>query len=1003
MPPSHDCHDNPRFSSSSGVLVDKPPYSAYRPSIDHSYPSALINPGLDSGNVGEDKVNILFWNVEGKNRFINALGDKYLDKDALIAGQDILFLSETWSVVPFSSRKLFNFSFSSAVKTQGRPSGGLEFYSSPSRTQKVISQSPHHICIVSSNFQVIGVYYKPSLEFDDLILDLVKALDACCDDIPIVLGGDFNLHYGTPDFRNLAELLEIFNISLVSDPSRISFDGVQGSSTPDHVFISTSPRISGVNVRTVPRPQSSHFPICVELSLNSVNTEAEKAEVFPESRLDVELCKTKLIPILSNLDITSPEVLADQICTTFSESRTIPPHHPRNRKNTFEIDKLIKETDESFELFQRYRTPFFKEVHFRCRRSLQAAVRRNNAAVKESLVAKLISDTRSNGIRALYRPAKKFAPSSSAVTLREWFDFFSNLYQSFNEPNLKHFQFPPTEEASHLCEDFSADEVKFALDHQSSGAVGFSGISPINLKAMSDLLAPILAKIFSSLLNGNHIPLSWLTSVFFFIHKKGSMDDPNNYRSLAIEDPFLKVLTTALTFRLSSFAESSGILPDFQFGFRKSLSTTSAVAILTECIKNAFNNKKRVYACFVDYKKAFDLVNRDKLLVKMQGLGIPFQICRLIYDILSGLRMRVRSNDMVSPPFPSFNGVPQGDPLSPLLYSLFTADLPSNLHQDGVELGQRGMFIKYILYADDLVLLAHDPSSLQGAVNSLSLYADKNDLVVNTSKTKCMVFHRGYCPQFSCIFKGTEIEVCNSFTYLGVVLTTQLASGQHVKHVISKCNQRIGYLFAKLPLREVPMAVVIDIFNTYVLPIALYALPIWYPNLREDGKKSLNAVFTKFLKRYLGLPWGTRNGLVHYVTGTSPMCHYLQSNVSKYFYNLVYPSCMNGVLLTPPPQSSSTYCSVEHVPSYFWMSRVISYPLPNNFEVRRALLYDSFDLHHHRLCPRKEHHTPSALCVCNFCGYKVERYHYRMCPAVMFETSCGRLKFLAESRNHNEV
>ena len=135
--------------------------------------------------------------------------------------------------------------------------------------------------------------------------------------------------------------------------------------------------------------------------------------------------------------------------------------------------------------------------------------------------------------------------------------------------------------------------------------------------------------------------------------------------------------------------------------------------------------------------------------------------------------------------------------------------------------------VKYLLYADDLVLLAASPEQLQSALDRLITYARRNRLVVNVQKTKCMTFYNGSCPQRDFFFDGQRLENCNSFTYLGIVFTTRLSSSKHVDYIVSKCNSRIGYLFSTLCLQDIPLGVALDVFKTYILPIITYGLPIW--------------------------------------------------------------------------------------------------------------------------------------------------------------------------------
>ena len=314
----------------------------------------------------------------------------------------------------------------------------------------------------------------------------------------------------------------------------------------------------------------------------------------------------------------------------------------------------------------------------------------------------------------------------------------------------------------------------------------------------------------------------------------------------------------------------------------------------------------------------------------------------------------MRSNNTISPPFDSFNAVPQGDPLSPLLYSIFTSDLPDIFSHEGVSIGNTEL--KYLLYADDLALIAATAEGLQHALNRLEFYANKNNLTVNKEKTKCMTFYKGFCPKRTFLFEGQELESCNAFTYLGIVLTTRLSSTKHVTHILSKCKAKIGYLFPTLNLKELPLNVVIDVFNTYVLPIITYGLSVWLPGTSQSSLTKLNALYSKFLKRYLGIPYSANNAIVYFLCNACPLSHILERLHLKAALKVSYPREIQQFQITLPEEKTDKYNPIPDIPSYFWLSLSLNGSLPLNPESRRALLYVAMDLVHHHICKNKEFH-----------------------------------------------
>ena len=158
---------------------------------------------------------------------------------------------------------------------------------------------------------------------------------------------------------------------------------------------------------------------------------------------------------------------------------------------------------------------------------------------------------------------------------------------------------------------------------------------------------------------------------------------------------------------------------------------------------------------FVDLRKAYDMVPRELLLKKLAAMGTGEDFVRLQRMSFDRTTARVWLNGGMSAPFPIRRGVPQGDPLSPLLFSPFLDDLLRQLDASkefkGLDIkSQRGVraALKALAYADDLVLAATSPYQLQIALNIVGAWAQQWGMEVNTSKgkTEVMVFPPALTP-----------------------------------------------------------------------------------------------------------------------------------------------------------------------------------------------------------------------------------------------------------------
>jgi hypothetical protein len=195
--------------------------------------------------------------------------------------------------------------------------------------------------------------------------------------------------------------------------------------------------------------------------------------------------------------------------------------------------------------------------------------------------------------------------------------------------------------------------------------------------------------------------------------------------------------------------------------------------ILRTLTEQARFQKKKLYTCFVDFKKTFDTVLRDLLWQVLEGLDINWQILECLRSMYRQDQACLHHpKEAFTPTFLCRIGVKQGCPLSPLLFGLFIDGLEKQLNAlEGDAppmLGQ--LAVRLLLYADDLALMSHTPAGLQKQLDVLQAFCYERQLTVNVKKTKVVVFEarKFVCQTFQ--YEGEAIEQQNFFKYLGVEL-----------------------------------------------------------------------------------------------------------------------------------------------------------------------------------------------------------------------------------------
>ena len=181
-------------------------------------------------------------------------------------------------------------------------------------------------------------------------------------------------------------------------------------------------------------------------------------------------------------------------------------------------------------------------------------------------------------------------------------------------------------------------------------------------------------------------------------------------------------------------------LPDVQAGFREGRGTRDQIANICWIIKEAREFQKNIYFCFIDYAKAFDFVNHNKLWKILKEMGIPDHLTCLLRNLYAGQEATVRSGHGTTDWFQIGKGVHQGCILSPCLLNFYTEYIMRNAGleetQAGIKTAERNL--NNLRYADDTTLLAESEEELKSLLMKVKVESEKVGLKLNIQKTNIM-------------------------------------------------------------------------------------------------------------------------------------------------------------------------------------------------------------------------------------------------------------------------
>ena len=423
-------------------------------------------------------------------------------------------------------------------------------------------------------------------------------------------------------------------------------------------------------------------------------------------------------------------------------------------------------------------------------------------------------------------------------------------------------------------EAISKQEVVASIGKLKSGkSAGPDKIIGEMLKHANEVVIDFLVKLFNEIFDGGMFPREWSKSIIVPIHKKGDVNQPDNYRGIALTSVISKVYTNILNKRLSEWAEVEEKIIEEQAGFRAGYSTVDHIFSLYAMVQKYLLKHTKLYVAFVDFKKAFDSVNTNALWSVLRKNGVNGKLYMALRGIYNSVIACVRDKCSYSDYFACPGGVKQGCLLSPLMFSFFINELAievSKTGKHGIQLIPDTIEIFLLLFADDVILLSNTIIGLQNQLDSLKREADRLYLTVNLEKTNIMVFRMGghLAAREKWLYGNAVVKVTNAYKYLGMIFTTKLSVNAALSDVCKKGKKGVMEIQKSMRrLSTIDPCLFWKLFDAQITPILTYAAEVW--GLHDT--KQIEKVHTFAIKRFLNVPLHCSNKMIYGETGRYPL------------------------------------------------------------------------------------------------------------------------------------
>ena len=364
------------------------------------------------------------------------------------------------------------------------------------------------------------------------------------------------------------------------------------------------------------------------------------------------------------------------------------------------------------------------------------------------------------------------------------------------------------------------------------------------------MLHPLLQKIWTEM----KVPADWKKGHLVKLPKKGDLGLCKNWRGIMLLSVPSKVLTRIILERLKDAIDDQ-LRPE-QAGFRKDKSCTDQIATLRIIIEQSLEWQSPLYMNFIDFQKAFDSIDRETIWKLLQHYGIPPIYVNLIKQLYQEATCQIIHNGKLTEAFEMKTGVRQGCLLSPMIF-LMVVDW---VMKETVKAGKTGIqwtltqCLEDLDFADDLCLISQKHQHIQTKTDKLTQTAAKTGLKVNVEKTKIMKLQTNQ--QMPVTLGEHKLEIVESFTYLGSLVTATGGADEDVKARIGKARYVFNVLKPVWRAKALSVNNKLRIFNSNVKSVLLYGSETW--KVTNVISNKLQTFTNRCLRFILNIHWSDK-------------------------------------------------------------------------------------------------------------------------------------------------